>query len=276
MLKFSTEELMLLKSGAGGLLRVPWTARRSNQSMLKEINPEYSLEGLILKLQSSGHLMQRANSLEKALMLGKTKGRRRRRWQRMRWLDGIIDSMDVSLSKVWDTVKDRKAWCATVHGIVKNQTPLSNWITKVCHSFPSKEQVSFNFMAAITVSNNFGTQEYKICHCFHFSTSICHEVMVLDAMILVLWMLSFKPAFSLSSFTLIKRLFSSSCFLSLEWYHPHIWGCWYFSCWVARYKKIILLVNKRYFHLFLLKLSHWVNSATLGWMLNLSNTLHLS
>ena len=161
-------------------------------------------------------LMQRANSLEKALMLGKTKGRRRRRWQRMRWLDGIIDSMDVSLSKVWDTVKDRKAWCATVHGIVKNQTPLSNWITKVCHSFPSKEQVSFNFMAAITVSNNFGTQEYKICHCFHFSTSICHEVMVLDAMILVLWMLSFKPAFSLSSFTLLKRLFSSSLLSALR------------------------------------------------------------
>ena len=202
------------------LLSVPWTARKSNQSILNEINPEYSLEALKmklkLKLQYFGHLMQRANSLEKALMLGKTKGRRRRRWQRMRWLDGIIDSMDVSLSKVWDTVKDRKAWCATVHGIVKNQTPLSNWITKVCHSFPSKEQVSFNFMAAITVSNNFGTQEYKICHCFHFSTSICHEVMVLDAMILVLWMLSFKPAFSLSFFTLIKRLFSSSSLSALR------------------------------------------------------------
>ena len=161
-------------------------------------------------------LMQRANSLEKALMLGKTKGRRRRRWQRMRWLDGIIDSMDVSLSKVWDIVKDRKAWCAAVHGIVKNQTPLSNWKTKVCHSFPSKEQVFFNFMAAITVSNNLGTQEHKICHCFHFSTSICHEVMGLDAMILVLWMLSFKPAFSLSSFTLIKRLFSSSSLSALR------------------------------------------------------------
>ena len=93
------------------LLRVPWTVRRSNQLMLKEINPEYSLEGLMLmlKLQSFGHLMQRASSLEKTLMLGKIDGRRRRGWQRMRWLDGIIDPKDMSLSKFWETVKDREA-----------------------------------------------------------------------------------------------------------------------------------------------------------------------
>ena len=109
--------------------RVPWAARRSNQSILKGINPEYSLEGPKLKLQYFGHLMQISNLLEKTLMLKKIEGRRRRGRQRMRWLDGLTDSMDLNLSKLWEIVKHRGVWSAPVHGVAKSWTWLSNWTT---------------------------------------------------------------------------------------------------------------------------------------------------
>ena len=126
--RLSTEELMPSNCGAG---EDSWTARRSNQPILKEVNPEYSWEALVLKLklQCFGHLMWRANPLKKTMMLGETEGRRRRGQQRTRWLDNITDTVDMSLSKLWEMVKDREAWHAAIHGVTKSWKQLSNWTT---------------------------------------------------------------------------------------------------------------------------------------------------
>ena len=129
------------------LLRVTWTARRSNQSILKEINPEYSLEGLMLKLklQYFGHLMRRADSLEKTLMLGKIEGRRRRGQQRMRWLDGIIDAMDVSLRKLWEIMKDQGSLAYCSPEVEKSRVQLSNWTTAADSIYPDSIKLTFPF-----------------------------------------------------------------------------------------------------------------------------------
>ena len=171
---------MLLNSGVGeDSWRVPWTARRSNQSILKEISPGCSLEGLMLKLklQYFGHLMWRADSFEKTLMLGKIEGRRRRGWQRMRWLEGVMDTMDIGLGGLRELVMDREAWRAAVHGVTKSWTQLSNWTgtgTRILSI-----QMKYNYKVQIfnwKVKNKQCFKKFLIHMIFALHLSECQEL----------------------------------------------------------------------------------------------------
>ena len=198
---------MVSNCGAWEDSRVPWTARRSNQSIWKEVNPEYSLEELLLKLQSFGHLMQRADSLEKTLMLGKIEGKRRKGQQKMRCLDSFIDSMDMSLSKLWASVKDRNLQSV---GVTKIQTQLSSWTTTAASLLVFLSSVSFQWTVSVLAM----TKMFSVCtvvsHCYvtvHMFLSTWNvasvtKEWVLNFQVLVRSLLDLSPIFNMTSLSL--------------------------------------------------------------------------